>query len=309
MGLTDGTTYNLRVIAFDKAENQTPSSIITQTTEIANVAPSEPIVTFSSKTDTSLTVTARATDANGDKLNYTLYAGTTSGNLNKVSNVVTQTQNQIATITVSGLNSYEYYYWRVDVSDGKATTKGAEQSRIRTYCYTTLCSGGYSVSNGKSCSICGGDGAISSTSECSQCDGSGQIQCTGSYIYTGSYVSVQISNSYYGYCENCGNQLSDTVYITSYECNKCGDTEGVGPWCCKPSCATSFGENNRTYKKCTKSENCLVCNGTGIVTTSTECSNCGGDGKVTAYYNCVHGYSSSHYWCTHGNNMGVKQHD
>ena len=61
---------------------------------------------------------------------------------------------------MSGLTSYVEYYWRVDVSDEKETTQGQEQSKIRTYCYTTYCSGGYSVSNGRTCTNCDGTGEV-----------------------------------------------------------------------------------------------------------------------------------------------------
>ena len=41
---------------------------------------------------------------------------------------------QVAIQTPTNLNQYTYYYWRVDVSDGKATTEGDLQTRVRTYC-------------------------------------------------------------------------------------------------------------------------------------------------------------------------------
>ena len=164
-GLEDKMTYYIRVIVTDKANNQEVSETIVQETPIANTAPTVPTVAFSSKTNEALTVTAQSTDVDGNNLTYTLYAGETSGNLDKVSSGTTAAQGQTATITISGLDSYVYYYWRVDVSDGIETTKGAEQNQVRTYCYTTECSDGYSYSS--TCSSCSGTGTAEKT--CSKC--------------------------------------------------------------------------------------------------------------------------------------------
>jgi len=45
---------------------------------------------------------------------------------------------KVAITTPTSLSQYTYYYWRVDVSDGKATTEGDIQTQVRTYCTGTV---------------------------------------------------------------------------------------------------------------------------------------------------------------------------
>ena len=302
-GLQEETTYYLRVIVTDIAKNTKISTVITQLTASANKAPSVPTVAFSSKTNNSLTVTAKSTDENGDNLNYTLYAGTTSGNLDKVSSVVSQTQNQTATITVSGLNSYEYYYWRVDVSDGKDTTKGTEQSQVRTYCYTTECTTGSTVANGTNCSSCGGTGNTTTNTTCTACGGVGRKTCGLTLKNATYYVGDETRD----YCEQCGERDDLTAYGCKLVCPTHGAVIDEIHYFCSGVCINAFyddyGYTCKTYGSCG------TCGGDGQVSTSKQCTTCGGDGKVTKYNYCDHGYANSHYWCAHGNDMGVTQHD
>ncbi len=76
---------------------------------------------------------------------------------------------------------------------------------------------------------------------------------------------------------------------------------------CSGVCINAFyddyGYTCKTYGSCS------TCEGDGQVSTSKQCTTCGGDGKVTKYNYCGHGYANSHYWCAHGNDMGVTQHD
>jgi len=71
-------------------------------------------------------------------LTYTLYYGTEQNNLDISTELSEQTQNvQVSIQTEDNLSEYTYYYWRVDVSDGKVTTKGDIQMQVRTYCQGT----------------------------------------------------------------------------------------------------------------------------------------------------------------------------
>ena len=322
--------HYLHVLTIDRAGNKWET--VSEAVENTNTAPSAPTVAFSSKTNTSLTVTAKASDAEGDNLSYTLYAGTEQGKLDKVSSPVEVAQNQTATITVSGLTSYTYYYWRVDVSDGRETTRGTEQSRIRTYCYTTKCTKGYTTANGKDCSTCGGDGTISSTSTCTKCGGDKTItstttctSCSGlgsSYCYgTMEYDDYDpATGGSQTRCQLCGSTIlkGQGRYKAHYICTECGRTKTitVDNNCRNDLYQQSYSCTGRiTCQTCrgigevTTTVTCTNCGGTGSITTNKQCTTCGGDGKVTKYTNCIHGYSRTHYWCAHGNDMGVSEHD
>ena len=305
-GLQDGTTYYLRVIVTDKAGRTKISTAVTQATVKSNTAPTTPSVSYSSKTNTSITVTARSSDVDGDTLRYTLYAGTTSGNLNKVSGTVTKEQNQTVTISVSGLSSYTYYYWRVDVSDGKETTKGSVQSSIRTYCYTTLCTDGYTTTNGQTCSSCNGTGQKKVA--CTNCGGTGSIRCSGTYSKSSKPMQKAYASN--RSCEWCG-KTGSYNYLDFFNCSnwQCSNSETEWCYACSDSCAVNVFNNYGTYagKRCTGSISCSTCKGNG--TQSSTCSTCDGDGKVTKVTYCSHNYSASHYYCAHGNNMGESRHD
>jgi len=142
-GLNDGTPYYIRVIVTDEAGRRSTSSIVAQNTELANRAPSKAQVSYNTKGTNYIKVNAKSEDKDGDKLTYTLRYGTSSSNLNYSTDLTNQEQNvQISIQTETNLSQYTYYYWRVDVSDGKATTEGDIQSQIRTYCPASSCKGG-----------------------------------------------------------------------------------------------------------------------------------------------------------------------
>ncbi len=166
-GLNDGTTYYLRVVVTDKAGRTKTSSTITQATVKANTAPTKAEVSFNTKGTNYIKINAKSTDVDGDALTYTLYYGTNSTSLTKSTPLANQTQNvQVAIQTPTNLSEYTYYYWRVDVSDGKATTQGDVQTRVRTYCpgtgrsCTGVAYGCYSCGS-KSNKTCGGSTHIS----------------------------------------------------------------------------------------------------------------------------------------------------
>ena len=185
IGLTDGTTYNLRVIVFDKAGNQIPSSAITQTTEIANVAPSVPTVTFNSKTTNSISIRAKATDNDGDNLIYKLYVSTTqnSGFIERATSSATASGTQV-TLEATGLSQYTTYYYYVTVTDGKETATSTTSSQ-RTYCPGT----------GLTC-----NGPFTSVVDCKKCGGTGKMTVDYHIVIVGGrIVGPQIN----GYCAVC----------------------------------------------------------------------------------------------------------
>jgi len=122
-GLNDGTPYYIRVIVTDEAGRRSTSSIVAQNTELANRAPSKAQVSYNTKGTNYIKVNAKSEDKDGDKLTYTLRYGTSSSNLNYSTDLTNQEQNvQISIQTETNLSQYTYYYWRVDVSDGRVTT-------------------------------------------------------------------------------------------------------------------------------------------------------------------------------------------
>ena len=156
-GLNDGTTYYLRVAVTDNAGRTKTSGTVTQTTVVANTAPTKAVVSFNSKGTNYIKVNAKSTDVDGDRLTYTLRYGTSSNNLNLSKELTNQEQNvQIAIQTETNLSQYTYYYWRVDVTDGKATTQGDVQTQVRTYCAGTgtTCNGPFVEKNGANCARC-----------------------------------------------------------------------------------------------------------------------------------------------------------
>ena len=156
-GLEQGTIYNISVEAVDKAGNVKSGAGITGAT-IANTPPTRAVVSFNSKGTNYIQINAKSTDIDGDKLTYTLRYGTSSSNLNYSTQLSNQTQNvQVAIQTPTNLSQYTYYYWRVDVSDGKVTTEGDIQTQVRTYCSGTgyTCNGPFVQTNGKACTASG----------------------------------------------------------------------------------------------------------------------------------------------------------
>ena len=147
-GVNDGTTYYLRVIVTDNAGRTSTSSIVTQNTVVANTAPSKAQVSYNTKGTNYIKVNAKSEDMDGDKLTYTLRYGTDQNNLNYSTDLTNQEQNvQVSIQTPTNLSQYTYYYWRVDVSDGKATTEGDIQTQVRTYCPGTgyTCNGPFDI--------------------------------------------------------------------------------------------------------------------------------------------------------------------
>ena len=224
-GIPDNTTYSITVEALDKAGNIRTGKGITGTTEIANTPPTKAVVSFNSKGTNYIKVNAKSEDVDGDKLTYTLYYGTSSTRLTASTPLSNQTQNVQVAIQTPTISSYTYYYWRVDVSDGKVTTEGDIQAQVRTYCPGTgyTCNGPFVEENGKTCSTCSGSGKVTS----GVCGGwisphrdEGVRTGTFTCISCGTRERHQyVSN---GKCDKCGS------YGSWYQCLSCGTVHNSG---------------------------------------------------------------------------------
>ena len=314
-GLADDTTYNLRVIVTDKA-GKTSNKTATQKTVDANVAPVISSAAFSSKTTSSITVTARATDENGDRLTYRLYTSTSQNGTYTQKATTSANQSSTVTLNATGLSNYTTYWWYVQVSDGEETRTSSKQS-VRTYCpgtgytcYTSSCPGTQTISctscggDGEvserctdgytsSCSSCGGDGEVSercsggSSRRCTTCGGDGRVPCTGS--------PSQVGSSNYTTCSKCGKK---TYCNETWRCRKCGTTGYVRG--CDSCGYNSSSSNNHSGAQM----DCTRCDGTGDIETECshgyinshtiyeDCSRCDGTGERE--YPCIHGYTRSH---------------
>ena len=160
-GLTENTTYNIRVIAYDNAEQQTTSLELTQTTKKSNEAPAAPTIALNSKSTNQITITASSTDNDNDQLIYKLYTSTASdsGFVESATSASTTSGIQVI-LQAGGLNQYTTYYYYVTVTDGKEITKSATTS-VRTYCPGTglICNGPFTTTT--TCPSCSGTGTSS----------------------------------------------------------------------------------------------------------------------------------------------------
>ena len=208
-GLADDTTYNLRVIVTDKA-GKTSNKTATQKTVTANVAPVIATAAYNNKTTNSITVTARATDANGDNLTYKLYTSTSQNGSYTQKATTTASQNTTVTLNATGLSNYTTYWWYVQVSDGEETMTSSKQS-VRTYCpgtgltcYTDSCPGTQTIK----CTTCNGNKTISKTCQggssynCSRCEGYGLV-CSKHLLNFNAGARII---EYDVICPHCGNK-------------------------------------------------------------------------------------------------------
>jgi len=149
-GLKRETKYDIKVIAKDKAGNETRADTSAQTNN--NAAPEILDIWVDSKDTDRITIGAKAKDEDGDNLTYFLYVGTTEDNLKQVdiSAGITADISQTTGTTVKnlGLTQYTTYYYRIDVTDQKTTTEG-EINYVRTYCPSTAksCNGKHACTN------------------------------------------------------------------------------------------------------------------------------------------------------------------
>ena len=162
-----------------------------------------PTGTAKTNTNDTIIVTAKATDEDANTtLTYTLWWGSSSGNLSATNITKTGTSGQAVTLEKSDLSNDTTYYFKVVVSDGvDSDTSG--QSSAKTYCLATHCGGGtYTYPNCTSCggtgkiqcSNCRGNGSVTSSTTCSTCYGQGQKYeaCKGKVSYVTSHRRVKV---------------------------------------------------------------------------------------------------------------------
>ena len=298
-GLADNTTYNLRVIVTDKANN-TKEATTNQTTVSANVGPVIATVAYNNKTTNSIKVTARATDANGDNLTYTLYTSTSENGSYTQKATTSATQNTTVTLNATGLSNYTTYWWYVQVSDGEVTATSNKQS-VRTYCpgtgytcYTDSCPG----TRTRTCTTCNGNIIITKTCDgelkpCTKCNGLGILcnNCGGGSL---TKISTAITR-----CPTCGRNSCNSV---QYECNNCGRPSWEG------SCTSCSYKSSGGIRECPCGGNYVCIHGYTTSHTYEEvCSTCRGAGTITSSP-CIHYCSSSHRYCSHYTNTTLTSH-
>lgn len=257
-GLSDNTTYTLKVVVTDNAGNDVESSNITQKTPLDNVAPVISNTTFSSKTTNSITVKATATDADNDNITYKLYTSTSSSSGFTQKASTSSTSGTQVTLTASGLSQYTTYYYYVEASDGKTTTKGTTAS-VKTYCPGT----------GLTC-----DGPFTTTTECSTCQGTGEVTVTHTWVFYKSNSDARDLS-----CQLCGRRDVNTYYA-DYQCRTCGSYRTF------EVCSNCLGST----KTKTQQEDCGTCNGTGKVTIAIKCEH----NMSSSHSYCSHNKTSQH---------------
>lgn len=87
-----------------------------------NTAPVVEEVNYSSKTTNSITVTARAVDAQNDELTYTMYVSTDNVNWIQKATSSSVASGTTVTLTANGLAQYTYYYVKVRATETYSRT-------------------------------------------------------------------------------------------------------------------------------------------------------------------------------------------
>jgi uncharacterized protein (TIGR02145 family) len=133
--LTGPSIYSWKVIAIDSRGDRSESIIWTFTTRNnpGNTAPGQPLLQAPVNASTGLLLQQTlqwnaVTDANGDPLNYSLYIGTSTNQLNLVATGLTTTS--FAPL----IQSNTTYYWKVEANDGKG---GVTASAVWQFSTTT----------------------------------------------------------------------------------------------------------------------------------------------------------------------------
>lgn len=262
--LNEETSYNIKVVVTDKAGNRNESNVITVKTQLGNRAPVISSTTLDSKTTNSITIKAKATDANGDKITYELYTSTSnSSGFTKKATESQMASGSEVTLKASGLSQYTTYYYYVIAKDEDAQTKGSTSS-VRTYCPGT----------GLTCS-----GPFTASVSCSTCEGTGEVKCQGE-------IEEQYSTGSYTHNDNCdscgGNRSIYTRY--TYTCTKCNVVVERYNLC--------FPCTGNWYKAGPEFHmiSCDTCSGSGEVTQPTACSH----GQFSSHTYCNHGYTAQH---------------
>lgn len=163
---------------------------------------------FDKITGNWIKITTSATDIENDKINITLKMwkmeeGTNEEDLMKKSPTKTEIRTNVSSgeeikITITELEEYQDYIYRVDVADKENMTIG-ERALVKTYCSGT----------GLEC-----DDAI----PCEVCNETGVCSKTISYIYNGYIGSYMGSFT----CERCGAFVQKYGEQVNARCSDCG---------------------------------------------------------------------------------------
>ncbi len=257
--------YTIYVKAIDKAGNE---CIDTIAVTISNTGPTIESVSISSKTSSSLTISALARDNEGDALTYKLYMAQVTGSTPTYSLKATSeaiASGTAATLQATGLSNYTDYNYYVEVSDGQVETT-CETQVGKTQCSgrTSYCSSAYTCNSG-SRSYC---------NNYSQCSGGTSVRCVGGNSITRATEG----------CLSCG-ELAD---IGATVCEKCGGTVGQICTVC-----------NKPLENCPKHP----CEH-GEMEAHTVTTNCSHGYSSAHVVPCSHGYTTAHYYnivkCSHG---------
>ena len=169
--LEEYTKYYYKLEVSDGISTVT-SAIKEVMTNRMNTSPTVANLQIESKTTNSIKLKASATDAEDDKLTYTIYLGETEDNLTKQITMEEQNKGEGVTFEKIDLDEYTLYYYRVDVSDEWDTTEGIVQE-VRTYC-----PGNGSICEGKTtCTHCNDNGKCTKK-EKSSTTTTGYEECT-----------------------------------------------------------------------------------------------------------------------------------
>lgn len=187
----DNTTGDENTIGGDNTTGEDP----TPTVEL-EISKNE--LTASDTSSITITANAQATQGTPQSLTYKLYICTEESGTytNSYTSSATAPGTDV-TLPASGLNSYQYYYWYVVVTDGNGASKTSDKQRTRTFCPGTglTCTTSQCTGTPKTCTKCT-DGQITKT-----CNGPFTSEGEDGYV-----MKIACSHGYtqtHTYTENC----------------------------------------------------------------------------------------------------------
>lgn len=298
-----GKTYNLRVIAIDRAGNEETSE------EVKNIALNNaPIlgeVKYNTKTTDTITVTTSAEDKDGDDLTYTIYTSENEDGIYEAKGTASGKSKETVTLIATGLSQYTNYYYYVEVSDSIAKDV-SEKANQKTYCpgsgftcnsgYTERCTSGYSeyCSGGSSTTCRGGRNESCQGGSSTMCQGGSfiacqptAVKCPGPVSGTGTCSHGNSGGHTYMSCPH-GQSSKHTVKTN---CSHGYSSSHI----IETACSHGYYESHKVIIKCSHGYS-------SSHTITTTCSH-GKTSSHTISRSCSHGYTSSHtisYRCSHG---------
>ena len=128
-GLTNGTPYFFALEAENSAGKSSKTAEVSATPTAASTQPAAPSGLQATAGDAQVTLTWQA-NSESDLASYTVYQGTSSGNLSKVSDVPAGTE----TFTATGLTNGTPYFFAIDAKNtqGQSSSQSAEVSATPT---------------------------------------------------------------------------------------------------------------------------------------------------------------------------------